>query len=655
MAYKIKNPFEIYSSLNNDQKKKPLDWDESAQDILSDVEELHDDQHKAPSLIWLNLFLVLAFLFLSSRVFYLQIINGTNFRALSDNNRIRSQTILAPRGLIQDRNGQIIAQNTGSFNLVAVPFDLPKDNQMLEQEIQKAAQVFAFDKDAVLKAVKAAGKNSLRPIIALQNLNPDTSILFQTKASEFLGFSLEQIPIRQYPNPKVFSHLLGYTGLVSQDDLKFLVKENYDSVDFAGKSGIEQQYENFLHGTNGQNLVEVDATGKLLNVLGRNEPDPGKTLVLNIDKELQEEIYNQLSAGKNPRAAAVALNPKTGEVLALVSLPGFDNNLFSAGISNKDYQALLSDKNLPLFNRAITGTYPPGSTVKPMVGLAGLEEGIMTPETIVIDRGSLVIANQYNPLIKYNFWGWNHSGLGEVNIYRAIAESDDIYFYQVAGGYPNTAISKGLGAEKLAEYYKKFNLGALTNIDLPGEKPGIVPTPEWKEAYFKNDPILSKWYLGDTYHVGIGQGDLLVTPLQVTFWTAAIANNGVGMTPQLLKKVTGKNNSLIFENSPKVLFERFVSEENLKVVQQAMRQTVTNGSGRQLNNLPIQAAGKTGTSQFDGSDPSRTHAWFTAYAPFNDPQIVITVLVEAGGEGNAIAVPVVKDALKWWAEHRYVK
>lgn len=650
-----KNPFEIYTGFNGREKNRPLDWEESAQDSLSDVEGLYDDQRTAPSVYWLKMVLVLVFLFLSGRAFYLQVIKGSNFRQLSDNNRVRSQTILAPRGLILDRYGETLAQNTGSFNLVAVPFDLPKDTILLEQEIEKAAQVFTFDKDLLLKSIHLAGKNSLLPVVARQNLDSDTSILFQTKASEFLGFSLQEVPIRQYPDSKIFSHVLGYTGLVSQDDLSHLNKNNYDSVDFTGKSGIEQEYENFLHGRNGRDMLEVDATGKLLNVLGRNEPDPGKVLTLNIDKGLQEEIYNRLSAGKNPRAAAVAINPKTGEILALVSLPGFDNNLFAAGISSQDYKNLITDKNLPLFNRAITGTYPPGSTVKPMIGLAGLEEGIVTPDTTIYDHGSLIIPNQYDSTIKYNFFGWTHSGLGAVNIYRAIAESDDIYFYEVAGGYPNTPIPKGLGAEKLAEYYKKFNLGSISGIDIPGEKSGLVPTPEWKKFYYKNNPILSKWYLGDTYHIGIGQGDLLVTPLQVALWTAAIANNGIAMTPQVFKKVTDQGGKLIYENQPKVLFKKFASDENIKIIQDAMRQTVTAGSGKQLNNLSIQAAGKTGTSQFDGSDPSRTHAWFTAYAPFNDPKIVVTVLVEAGGEGHTAAVPVVKSALNWWAENRYGK
>ncbi len=649
------NPFEIKTTFSGARTAKELDWEESALDSQSRVEGVHDQDRAAPTFRWLMLGLAVVFLALSGRIFFLQIVRGNDFRALSDNNRIRSQSILAPRGLILDNQGEVLAQNTASFNLVAVPFDLPKSNGDLSYEVETAAMAFSFDKEDLLNKIKAVPSQSIVPIVVVQDMPKEQAILFQTRASEFVGFSVQQIPVRDYIQPEVFSHVLGYAALVSEADLLHLDADKYDSIDFTGKTGLEAHYENYLHGVNGRDLVEVDATGKLLDVLGQSQPTPGFTLSLNIDKQLQEKLYSDLKKSDNTKAAAVAINPKTGQVLALVSLPGFNNNLFGRGISQKDYSQLLTDKNLPLFNRAITGTYPPGSTVKPMVGAAALEEGIVTASTVINDRGVLVIPNQFNPAIAYNFYGWNRAGLGPMNIYSAIAESSDIYFYTVAGGYPKSAVPEGLGAEKLAEYYRKFNLGKNTGVDVPGEKPGLVPDPAWKEAYFKDDAILSKWYLGDTYHIGIGQGDLLVTPLQVAEWTAIIANNGTGYVPTVVNKITDKNGNTILENVPRVLVENFLDHGNVKIVQDGMRQTVVAGSGRQLSGLPIEAAGKTGTSQFDGSDPSRTHAWFTAYAPFNDPQIVITVLVEAGGEGHSAAVPVVNNALKWWAENRYRK
>ena len=238
-----------------------------------------------------------------------------------------------------------------------------------------------------------------------------------------------------------------------------------------------------------------------------------------------------------------------------------------------------------------------------------------------------------------------------MTIRSAIAESSDIYFYTVTGGHPDSKI-EGLGPERLAEYYRKFNLGKLLGIDLNGEKPGLVSDPTWKAEYFKDDKILSKWYLGDTYHIGIGQGDMLTTPLQVATWTATIANNGIGYKPRLVHAVVNSEGKVVYEPSQEVIIKDVASPENIKIVQEGMRLTVTDGTGRALQTLPISSAGKTGTSQFDGSDASRTHAWFTAYAPYDDPQIVVTVLVEAGGEGSAASVPITKEVLDWWAKNR---
>lgn len=651
----MENPFEIYTTSRPAAGKSALDWEESAADSQSFIQDPFSGDRKVPKQRWLGLLLIVCFAVFAGRIFYLQVIKGSSYRVLSENNRVRRQPILAPRGLIRDRNNEVLAQNTASFNLVAVPFDLPKEG--LSQELEKLATVFGLDLPDVQNKLKNVDKNSAQPVLIAQNMSTERSILLDTRASEFVGFLMQKIPVRDYLEPEIFSHVLGYTSLVSQDDLKIIDPQKYESVDFIGKSGVELMYEHYLHGTNGENLLEVDAAGKLLNLFGENDPIPGQSLVLNIDKELQEQLYLALQSrgSKKTRAAAVVLDPRNGQVLALLSLPGFDNNLFASGMSQGDYNKLLADKSLPLFNRAIAGTYPPGSTVKPMVAAAALQEGVVNPATVIYDRGVLKIPNQYDPSMSYDFVGWQRNGLGPMTITTAIEQSSDIYFYTVAGGNnPASPQVQGLGAEKLAEYYGKFNLGKLTGIDLQGEKPGLVPNPEWKAQYYKSDPILSKWYLGDTYHIGIGQGDLLVTPLQVAEWTAIIANNGTGFKPQILNKVVDSNTGQeIFGNKPQILVNKFISDDDLKIVQDGMRLAVTQGTGRQLASLPISAASKTGTSQFDGSDPLRTHAWFTAYAPFENPQIVITVLVEAGGEGNVAAEPVVKQVLEWWAKNRY--
>ena len=653
----MKNPFEIYTTSRPAPGKSALDWEESAADSQSFIEDPFSGDRRVPKQRWLGLLLIVCFAVFVGRIFYLQIVKGSSYRVLSENNRVRSQPILAPRGLIRDRNNEVLAQNTASFNLVAVPSDLPKEG--LSQELEKLATVFGLDLPDVQNKLENVDKNSVQPVLIAQNMSIEKSILLDTRASEFVGFLMQKIPVRDYVEPEVFSHVLGYPGLVSQDDLKTIDPQKYESVDFIGKSGVELIYENYLHGTNGENLLEVDAAGKLLNLFGENDPIPGQSLVLNIDKELQEQLYGALESrgSKKTKAAAVVLNPRNGQVLALLSLPGFDNNLFARGISQGDYNKLLADKSLPMFNRAIAGAYPPGSTVKPMVAAASLQEGVVNPATVIYDGGVLVIPNQYNPAMSYNFYGWKRDGLGSMTVTSAIAQSSDIYFYTAAGGNnPKSLAVAGLGAEKLAEYYRKFNLGKPTGIDLPGEKSGLVADPAWKAEYYKADAILSKWYLGDTYHMAIGQGDMLATPLQVAEWTCVIANNGIGFKPEVLNKVVDSGSGqVVFRNQPQVLVDKFLSNDNLKIIQEGMRETVLKGSGRQLATLPISAAGKTGTSQFDESDPSRTHAWFTAYAPYEDPQIVITVLVEAGGEGHIASVPVVRQVLEWWAKNRYKK
>ena len=649
-----RDPFEIKFQ-SKIKKTKTLEWEESAVDSLRNFKgEVLDLERTAPKAAWLLMVVFLCFGIIGARLFYLQILQGKEFRALSENNRIRKQVLLAPRGLVLDINGEILVQNTASFNLVAVPLDISKDN--MEAQVKSMSELFEFDPEEIIAKLKKADNKSIQPILIKQDLSKQQNILFETRASEFVGFSVQKVPIRQYISAEYFSHVLGYTGVISSNDLKELDKEKYDNNDFVGKTGIEEYYEKFLHGKNGDNLVEVDATGKLLNVLGERSPKSGQTLVLNIDKQLQEKIFEELKknigSNANRKAAAVALNPKTGQVLALVSMPGFDNNLFAHGIKKQDYQKLLNDPSLPLYNRAISGTYPPGSTVKPMVAAAALQEKTISEHSVVTDKGVLIIPNQYDSKIAYNFYGWKRDGLGSMDVRKAIAQSSDIFFYVVSGGHPSSQI-KGLGVEKLAEYYRKFGLDKITGIDIQGENPGRVPDPAWKESFYKDNKVLSHWYLGDTYHIGIGQGDMLTTPLQVALWTAAIANNGTGFKPEILNKVLGENGEEVFKNQPQILYESFIDSQNLKIVQEGMRETVLSGSGRQLSSLSISAAGKTGTSQFDGSDPKRTHAWFTVYAPFEDPQIVITILVEAGGEGHAVAVPVAHESLKWWIQNRF--
>jgi len=652
----VKDPFEIYGSASDAAgDKSSLAWEEGAMDEQSPVEGFAEgsaagrEPLPARSLRGLQVTMILAGALLVIKLFSLQVAQGGKYLGLAEGNRLRVQTILAPRGQILDRTGAVLARNTASFSLVATPVDLPKAN--LDNEISQLSQLLHLDEGEVRAKLANYDPRSFEPVILKQDLAQADSILFQTNADQFPGFGVDSIPIRDYPSPLPFSHLLGYTGVISAAELANPENQGYRQNDFIGKLGIELSYEKYLRGVDGERQVEVDASGRPVKVLGDLDPQPGDIVQLNINQGLQQTLYDSfIKHSPKVKGAAVAMDPKTGEVLALVSLPGFDNNLFAQGISTADYQKLTSDPTLPLFDRAISGTYPPGSTSKLMGATAALQEKVITPSTVINDRGVIVVPNQFTPGQEYRFNGWKPGGLGPMTVRSAIAESSDIFFYTTAGGQPGTGID-GLGADKLAAYYRKFGLGSTLGIDLQGEKTGLVPDPAWKEQYFKGDPIQSKWYLGDTYHIGIGQGDMLVTPLQVAEWTAVIANGGTGYQPTLLKQVADQSGKVLYKPQQKTIISNIASPDVIKVVQEGMRQAVTAGTARALNTLPVTSAGKTGTSQFDSADSSRTHAWFTVYAPYENPQIVITILVEAGGEGNAVAEPIAKDALAWCAQN----
>lgn len=648
---KLHNPFSENIGSLNEPKVRGLEWDEAVVDMRSPVEDQVEQATEPVSIRPLQVAVVVALMFLVFRLGFLQMARGEEYAKISEGNRTRKLSVRAPRGFILDRYNQHLVKNTATFDLVAVPFDLQKAD--MNETIYTLSSIYEMNPAEVREVVEKANKRSFEPIVIKSGLTLEEKVLFETQSYKFPGFSVITQPARDYITPEIYSHVLGYTGSISDKELA--ARKDYEPVDVVGKTGIENEYEKFLKGVNGRQEVEVDATGKLIKVIGSVEPVTGNTVVLNIDKGLQDEFYKYFSVeNSGSKGAAVAINPKTGEVLALLSVPGFNNNIFDGGVTTEEYKVFLDDKNLPLFNRAIAGTYPPGSTVKPMVGLAALEEGIIGENTVIQDTGKLVIPNQYNPSISYDFVGWKLDGLGPVNVKSAIAKSSDIFFYVVAAGHNSSKIVP-LGITKLSNWYRKFNLNKVTGLDLPGEKPGVVADPAWKAKYFEGDSVLSKWYLGDTYHVGIGQGDMLVTPLQVAFWTATIANNGVGMRPQLLKEVKDADGKVLYSNPHTEIVPKVGQDANIKIIQKGMRETIESGSGVALNNLPITSAGKTGTSQFDGADPKKTHAWFTAYAPYEDPEIAIAIIVEAGGEGHAAAVPIVKNVLKWWADNRHNK
>ena len=650
----MRDPFSIYESTFDRKKKIRSDiaWEEGIHGKNEDPNDFYEGNSKIPPMGLFISALLIIFVILGAQLVKLQITHGAYYQGLSNGNHMRVEEVLAPRGIIYDAQNQPLLQNVPSFELVVSPHDLPAGD--VSSEVQSLAKTVntdpkaSFDPNALIKKLSTASRDSYQAISVTPNLSHDTALIFESQAQQYPGFSIENNPVRQYDDPYIFAHIIGYTGKINDSELAQYSGQGYLLNDYIGKAGLELSYEKYLKGTPGEERVEVDAAGNVQTTLGDVEPQPGNNLVLNIDGDLQRTIYNELVKNGNRKAAAVAMDPRTGQILALVSTPGFDNNLFSQKISQADYSALMNDPDQPMFNRAIAGLYPPGSTIKLVVASAGLQEGVITPDTKILDNGDLRVGS-------YQFHGWDLSGLGEMDVRSAIAESSDIYFYTVGGGQAKLGI-QGLGPDRLAKYYELFGMGQKLGIDIPGEEAGLVGSPEERKARF-SDPASQAWYLGDTYHESIGQGDMEVTPLQVAEWTAVVANGGTVYQPYIVNKVTDANGKTVLQNKPTAIRSNVVDPKYLEIVREGMLATVQSPSGtaKSLRTLPIEVAGKTGSAQFDDADPNSTHAWFTSFAPYNNPQIVVTVLIEKAGEGAPVAAPVVKATLAWWAANRYNK
>lgn len=552
--------------------------------------------------------LLATFLVLLGRLLSLQIIQGSYFRSLAEGNRARVSSKPAPRGIIYDRKGWPLVRNVPGYKI-----------KVSDGQYQR------ISREEALKIESKGGSEAA---------------------------NLEMDILREYLYPKEFAHTLGYLGEASQEEIQNLeLGQSYKSGELIGKIGIEQSYEKDLRGKEGQELVETDATGNKLRVLGEIDPVPGEDLTLTLDLDLQKAAYEVLG---DVKGAIVVQNPKNGEILALVSRPSFNPNDFSFNKKAEIDKTLQDQTNLPLFNRVIGGTYPPGSTFKIITASAGLEEGKLTKTTQVEDVGEIVIGPYRFPnwyLIQYG------KTEGSLNIVGAIRRSNDIFFYKVA---------EWLGEDSLGRWAKKFNLGKPLGIDIAGEAAGLVPDSSWKEK-----TIGDHWYLGDTYHFGIGQGYLLTTPLQVNSWTSVIANGGTIFKPHLTK-----------DQKPEVEEANFLKKENIDLIHEGMDEAcATGGTGWPLFDFKIQnpdlniddknffapkeattsgntngwvgipVACKTGTAEF-GEPKNKTHAWFTAFAPIADPEIVVTVLVEGGGEGSSTGGPIAKKIFEEWFRMR---
>ncbi len=582
------------------------------------------------------------FLFLSVllvRAGYLQIAQFGTYRTAAMGNSMRILSVKSDRGIIYDKKMELMVQNTASLDVVAIPSELPQNEADADAVAKLLSEILDGDENNILKILKSADRKSSSPVLISANIEHEKAIAVETTKEILKGIRIEKNAIRSYNNGIYFSSVLGYTGKVSVDDLK--ANTNYLMTDYIGKTGLEYFYEKELRGKYGAETIEVDALGQKKRLIEKKDPKSGINLKLNIDSELQMKIYDEIIAESKKTsqrfkktgvmASAVAIDPRNGGVLAMISMPSYDNNLFAKGISSKDYNALINNPNFPLINRAISGNYPPGSTIKPLIASAALNEKIVSPTRIINCGASISIGRWVYPDWKAH---------GPINIIDAIAQSSDVFFYTVGGGYGDI---KGLGIDNIKKYANLFNLGEKTGIDLPGESAGLIPDAEWKITTKKED-----WYIGDEYHASIGQGDVLATPLQLADYIATIANGGTVYKPQIVDAIIDESGKIIEDIQPVVIRKNFIEAKNIKVVQEGMRATITRGTGRSLNELAVTSAGKTGTAQFGLNKD--LHSWFVAYAPYKDPEIALVILVEGGGEGNELAVPIAKNVLKWYFE-----
>lgn len=572
----------------------------------------------------------------AGRLVYLNLVRGGEYQAMAERNSLRSLVLVAPRGIIYDRFGEPLVHNEPSLDAVIIPNDLPQDAAQRSQVLERAKDFFELETELWESLVKRLETKSLQPVLVRSHVEQGLIVKFLTERKQFSGIVLMKSAEREYVDGKIFSHLLGYEGKIRPEEYAALKNEGYLMTDAIGKQGVERSYESDLRGVHGKQLIEVDALGEVKKELGMVSPQKGNDLFLTIDADLQREAYRIMedSLGKVnlKKGALIALDPRSGAVRALVSFPSYDNNLFSGGISSAAYSELANNPDKPLFNRSIAGEYPPGSTIKPILAGAALAEGIVSPETSIESRGGIRVG-------RFFFGDWKAHGFTDLR--RAIAVSSDVYFYSIGGGYGNIS---GLGIDRMRQYEERFGWGGKTGIDLPGEQDGFLPTPKWKEDRFGE-----RWYIGDDYNSSIGQGYVTATPLQVVNATAAIANGGVLYQPRVVEAVQSGGEQL--KKTSIITNEKILSSDILRIVREGMRETVTEGTAQSLNDLPVAVAGKTGTAQFGGE--KQTHGWFTSFAPYEDPELAVVVLVEDQPEESTYhAVPITKALYQWYFENR---
>lgn len=574
---------------------------------------------------------------LMARVVYLNVVKGEEYVRTAQGNTIRSLPILASRGKIFDRKGVILASNIPTTNIVVSGYNLPSDSDTLQNMVDALSQNLHMSPEDIKKVFDEAKKENTISVILKADVDRDVALRFAELANNLPGVSLEQTARRMYEDSAVFSHIIGYEGRVSKSDVEN--NPSYLPNDMIGRDGVERSYESILRGKHGSRRTEVNALGDVQRDVASVRSVSGGDIVLTIDEELQKKVYDVLTgtlekAGLK-KGAAVVMNPMNGEILALASVPSYDNNIFSGRIDPDAYYALIQNEDKPLFNRVVSGEYPPGSTLKPIFACAALEEGVVTEHTQIESRGGVYVGQTF-------FGDWKVHGFTDIR--HALAVSSDVFFYSVGGGYGDI---KGMGMSTMKEYANMFGLGDATGVDLPGESKGFIPDEQWKER-----ALGEKWYIGNSYHASIGQGFIKETPMQMVSALSAIANGGILYEPRIVSQARFPDGETI-SYAPKKIRNISVHKNFLRVVREGMRMAVTEGTAQSLNDLPIAVAGKTGTAQYGPKD--KTHGWFESFAPFDNPEIAMVVLVESQDEHGYYAAPIAKDIYEWYFRGRQNK
>ncbi|MDO9191633.1 MAG: penicillin-binding protein 2 [Undibacterium sp.] len=594
-------------------------------------------------LLFIGIFVFACFTLLLSRFVWLQIVKHSVYALQADENRISVVPVVPNRGLILDRNGVVLARNFSAYTLEITPSKIKVDLDVLIDELSALVDIEPKHRKRFRKLIEESKNFESLPIRT--RLTDDEVARFTAQRFRFPGVDIQARLFRQYPLGDVASHVIGYIGRISQNDAELIDEmedgSNYNGTNYIGKEGLEKSYEKILHGNTGFEEVEVSAGGRAVRTLSRNAPTSGKNLILSVDIELQKVIEEAFG---DRRGALVAIEPATGDVLAFVSKPTYDPNLFVEGIDQQSWNELNTSEDRPLLNRPLTGAYPPGSTYKPFMALAALELGKRTQSQAISDPGFFMFGN-------HRFNDDKPGGHGMVDMYRSIVQSCDTYYYLLAND---------MGVDAMHDFMKPFGFGQRTGIDLEHERAGLLPSSAWKRSAFKK-PAQQRWVPGDTISLGIGQGQNTFTPLQMAHAMATLVNDGVVMKPHLVKMVEDPQTRLRSLTVPKESARITLKPENIEFIKKAMVGVQTEGTGKAaFLGAEYVSGGKTGTAQvvalkknekYDAArmaERHKDHSLFIAFAPADKPRIALAIIVENGGFGSAAAAPIVRKALDYY-------